>query len=489
MSPSKKDKIIRRRRISRRGTQKSSPFISIYDLIRRFLRFLDRNLVVFAILVVLFLFFAVTIRLYLRMDWPVDLQLKNLNPDAQLYYSLAQNLVDGKGYYDTLHKNEIVPSIGHPALLTLFCVILKFPPTVFAWIFFMLSFILLAVAVRVYCKSNTLSILSLWLFEGFFFYIYWYAANVESSIIFSNLLIAAALAAFYRTGFSKLWAIISGIALFIHIIIRPLFLFPTHLCLFVFVAFVLYYYIRKRSAPSVFVSGWLILLLTAECLLGLTYAYSYHRYNDSRLVTGTYGIIPLYAGNNTYLQPKGLFETSTGKPEELFKMIHMLQNNPSITWQQRHKILMQKVVDYWKQHPTSALTGWWWRFRQFLGICSGNFSWKNPLTVIHTFSSSALLALIFVRIAAAFLPKKGAMLPSSPHPGNSRYKWKPTSVFKNSLGLIFAALFLSYSAIHALFAYVAFRYASVTIPLLVVADVFLLFEVLKTVWESKFTAA
>jgi hypothetical protein len=166
----------------------------------------------------------------------------------------------------------------------------------------------------------------------------------------------------------------------------------------------------------------------------------------------------------------------------------MLKDNPGMTWQQRHKIIMQKVVEYWKQYPARAMAGWWWRFRQFLGICSGNFSWTKPLTVIHTFSSSALLALIFVRIAAAFLPKKGALLPVSPHSETSRYTSKLTYVFKNSLGLIFAALFLSYSAIHALFSYVGFRYASVTIPLLVVADIFLLFEVLKTVWESKFTA-
>jgi hypothetical protein len=166
-------------------------------------------------------------------------------------------------------------------------------------------------------------------------------------------------------------------------------------------------------------------------------------------------------------------------------MYTLLKDNPGMTWQQRHKIIMEKVFDYWKQHPSMAVTGWWWRFRQFLGICSGNFSWKIPLTVVHAFSSSLLLVLIIVRITSAFLPKKNII--SQPQ-GRPRNIADAISDIRDSLGLLFAALFLVYSAVHALFSYVGFRYASPVIPLLVVADAFLLYEVIKSIWATDFSS-
>jgi hypothetical protein len=482
MSSNKPVKIARRRR-----TQKQSPPVPIIAIGRRALRFLDRNIIILIILVLLLLCFEVTIRLNYTLNYinsPLEYQLKNFNSDAELYYGLAKNLVNGTGFYDTIRNEETMPSIGHPAFLAMFCIIGGLTPAQFSWFFFMLSFVLLAVAVRIYSKSNLLAVLSLLLLGSFFKYIWWYAANVETTIVFTNVLLAVTLAAFYRNNFSKLWAIISGLVLYIHIIVRPLLLFPTHLCLAVFLVLFLYLHIRKHL--SGFIKGWFVLLITAECLLGLTYGYSYIRYHDARLINGTYGAYPLYAGNNIYIPPNSIFDYRVQYPKEFWKMYNLLKDNPGMTWQQRHEILMKKVIDYWKQYPSRAITGWWWRFRQFLGIWSGNFSWKIPLTVVHAFLTSVLLTLIIVRIASAFLPKKN-ITAKTPRGwlGNIA---NMISDMRDSLGLLFAALFLVYSAVHALFSYVGFRYASPVIPLLIVADAYLLYEVIKNIWTTDFSS-
>jgi hypothetical protein len=481
MSSNKPAKIARRRL-----AQEQSHPVSITDAARHALKFLDRNIAILIVLVLLLLCFEVDIRLNYKRNYinsPLEYQIKNFNYDAELYYGLAKNLVKGAGFRDTIRNDEILPSIGHPAFLAVFCIIGGLTPAQFSWFLFMLSFVLLAVAVRIYSKSNLLAVLSLWLLAGFFKYIWWYAANVETTIVFTNVLLAGTLAVFYKNNFSKLWAIISGTVLYIHIIVRPMFLFPAHLCLAVFLVFFVYLYTKKRS--SGFIKGWFVLLITAECLLGLTYGYSLIRYRDIRLITGTYGALPLYNGNTIHVPPKSVFDYRVQRHEEFGKMYTLLKDNPGMTWQQRHKIIMEKVFDYWKQHPSMAVTGWWWRFRQFLGICSGNFSWKIPLTVVHAFSSSLLLVLIIVRITSAFLPKKNII--SQPQ-GRPRNIADAISDIRDSLGLLFAALFLVYSAVHALFSYVGFRYASPVIPLLVVADAFLLYEVIKSIWATDFSS-
>jgi hypothetical protein len=469
----------------RRPAQQQSHPVSMQNV----LQFLDRNIAILIVLVLLLLFFEVDIKLnYVRnyVYSPLEYQIKNFNYDAELYYGLAKNLVKGAGFRDTIRNAEILPSIGHPAFLAVFCVIGGLTPAQFSWFFFMLSFVLLAVAVRIYSKSNLLAVLSVWLLAAFFKYIWWYSANVETTIVFTNVLLAVTLAVFYKNNFSILWAIISGVVLYIHIIVRPLFLFPAHLFFAVFLALFLHLHIRKRS--SGFIKGWFVLLITAECLLGLTYGYSYIRYHDIRLINGTYGAYALYTGNTLDVPPKSIFDYRIQRSEEFSKMFTLLKDNPGMTWQQRHKILMKKVFDYCKQHPSMAVTGWWWRFRQFLGICSGNLSRKIPLTVIHAFSSSLLLVLIIVRIASAFLPKKNIISQHKTPRGWLRNITNMISDMRDSLGLLFAALFLVYSAVHALFSYVGFRYASPVIPLLVVADAFLLYEVIKSIWTTNYSS-
>jgi hypothetical protein len=453
MAPPKRNRLA----VQKTRRLKSSRPASEHQTIPESLSYINRSSIFSAVLTAFFLFFVLEIKLNFSRDMPVDVQIENLNPDAKLYFHLAQNIVNGTGYYVKFRNDETMPSVGHPFLLAAFCVILKMSPATFAWFFFVISFLLLSATVWIYSRSNIFVILTMWLFCGFFEHIEWLSGNVESSTIFANLLLAAALAVFYKTGFSKRWAILAGCSLFVHILTRPIFLFPTHLCLAVCIVLILYRYVRKRSLSlSRFVKGWLILLITAESLVLMTYAYSYLRYEDSRLASGTYGVIALYAGNNIYLPTNREFWVQSRHPRQFLKKMQILQDTPGMTWQQRHKILMHEVVDYWKQHPARAIQGWWWRFGHFMGIYSG--AEESPRT-LHIISVLVLLILIVIRVLIRIVQKK------------------EKSELKNSFGLACAAMFFTYSAIHAVFSYSAFRYAAVTLVLLPPAIACLLFEI------------
>lgn len=447
-----------RKKRKKKARHTQSP-ISLFDSALRLLRTIDRNRFIFVVLLILFLSLGTHIRLNFKRQWPVWFQMQRLNPDAKLYYSIAHNIVDGTGYFDTLREKGILPSVGHPVLLAFFCVILGLSPATFAWVFLFSSFVILAIAIRIYTGSNILTICALWLYAGFFPHIRWLSGNIESSIVFANVILIFSLIYFYKNNFQVLWAVISGVALAVHLLIRPLYLFPTHICFIIILGAALYFYLRKRlSGIPKFVQGWFLLLATTEAILFLTLSYSYVRYSDSRLVTGTYGTYSIFFANNIYLNPEAKFSTRAKHPEEFDKVYASIAYNPELDWKQKQKLFLQKTFDYWKSHPGRALRGWWWRFRQFIGVYSGNFSWKIPLTVMHTISAWTLFALIFIRMIVARISKAKKMgLMYSP-------------------GLLLAALLILYSAIHAVFVYSEFRYVTVTIPLLVASNFILLFE-------------
>lgn len=457
----------RKKRAGNITTKQKTRVVNVQSLssphhpVLRFLRAIDRNIIVFLILLVVFLFFGTDIKLNMKTDWPAQFQIRHMNPDARLYYSLAENIVDGTGYYDTYRKKQIMPTIGHPLLLAVCCVVGGLSPAEFAWVFLFTSFVFLGLGVRIYTKSNVCVFLALWLYGSFFQYVRWLSGNVEASIIFSNTALFLSLAYLYKSKFNRLSAVIAGAALAVNLLIRPMYLFPTHFFFFIFLVIILYHYIRKRGvALSGFVKGWFILLITAEAVMLSTYTYSHIKYKDSRLVTGTYGSWALYAGNNIYVPPEGKYMTRHKYSEEFIKMTTLVSKGyQGIGWQERRRILMREVIDYWKSHPGRALRGWWWRFRQFMGIWSGEFSFEKPLMVFHSFSVVTLLILILVRMI--FVVK---------------FDREKVPVIK-SLGLLLAALFLLFSALRSVFLYAEFRAVVIAIPFLVTADIILLFEV------------
>jgi len=222
-----------------------------------FLRAIDRSYIVFGILLILFLFFGTHINLNFKRDWPAAFQVQHLNPDAKVYYGLAENIYDGTGFFDTIRNDQILPPVGHPLILTFFCIILGLSPATFTWLFMFASFIALAIAVKVYTKANLFVFLALWLYGSFFEHLRWLCANIEPSIILSTALLIVALGCLYRTNFRFLWAVIAGTILGIHLLIRPLFLYPVHLLCIIGLVFVLYHYLRNRQKQQPkFITGW-----------------------------------------------------------------------------------------------------------------------------------------------------------------------------------------------------------------------------------------
>lgn len=386
----------------------AGPSSDIHNLSRQLLHAIDQNHYVFLIFLIIFLFSSFHTSQNMKPGLSTQAQIEHIKSkggDACLYYTLAENIVNGTGYFDTIRRSEIMPSVGHPFLLAILCVALGLSPTTFTWFLLFSSAVLLALAARIYTRSNICVVCTMLLYGSFLKYIQWLTVNAECSIAFGSSLLIFALACLYRSGFRALWAVIAGAALAMHILIRPLYLFPTHICSLIVLTVVLYHYIRKRNVPlSSFIKGWFITLAATQGILLSVYGYSHLAYNDSRLITGTYGAWPLYTANNIHIPPEGRYTVARHyKYSKEFTEMHKLVSpeNSDMSWQERHKVLMREVTSYWKAHPKRALRGWWWRFRQFTAIYPGLTFLKHPFWRMHTLSVSALLMLILIRVISA----------------------------------------------------------------------------------------
>lgn len=453
----------------KKQTIDAGPSADIRNFSRQLLHVIDQNHYVFLIFLIIFLFSSFYISLDMKQGLPVQAQIKDVKSrggDGSLYYALAENIVNGTGYFDTYRHMEIMPSVGHPLLLAILCVVLRLPPITATLFLLVSSAVLLALAVRIYTRSNICVVCTMLLYGSFFRYIQWLTVNVECSLAFGGSLLIFTLACLYKSDFRTPWPVIAGAALAMHILIRPLYLFPTHICSLIVLAVVLYHYIRRRNVPlNNFIKGWFIALAATQGILLSVYCYSHLAYNDSRLITGTYGAWPLYTANNIHIPPEHRYLTKRHYLHfKEFAELHKLvgQKDSGVSWQERHKLLMRKVTSYWKSHPKRALRGWWWRFRQFTAIHPGLSFLEPPFRRLHTLSVSALLMLILIRVISACIYEEQKI-------------W---SIIK-SPGLLVAGLFFLYSAIHALFVYAGYRYVTPAFTLLVTAITFLLFETRK----------
>ena len=125
--------------------------------LRPYLVQFDRSSPIFWVILALSLAFAVPIQLNMDVKSPVEKQLMRLNPDARLYYGLAQNLVDGTGYRDTVRNREIMPSVGHPFIISVACVRLGVSPARLSWLSILLAVSLIALIAAGLLTAGTLT--------------------------------------------------------------------------------------------------------------------------------------------------------------------------------------------------------------------------------------------------------------------------------------------------------------------------------------------
>ena len=219
------------------------------ETLRHTIAAFDRKFAIFCIILVASLALGVQIKLNLNPNSPTKVQLGQLNPDARLYYSLAKNLSDGTGYHDTFRNSQTLPSIGHPLILAIGSFYFGLSPARLSWLSICLSIAMLALAARLYCRSNILVLGMVGIYTAFLGQVRWLSGNVEPSIALAISLLILCLSVFYRSNFAIASAIASGVALAIVLLVRPIYLYPMHAASFLVLTAVAYHHVRKRPRP------------------------------------------------------------------------------------------------------------------------------------------------------------------------------------------------------------------------------------------------
>ncbi len=199
--------------------------------------------------------------------------------------------------------------------------------------------------------------------------------------------------------------------------------------------------------------------LTTQAILSATLVCSHLRYDESRLVSGTYGACALFAANNPYIRPDAIYRTRKPHPPGFNQMWARFKTSDD--WQQRRSFFMKQVVSYWTSDPARALHGWLWRLQRFLGLHAEAIRGLDPRLwgpLIHPFAVLALLVLLAARL---------------------RLTWRELGnrfTSSLSLGVVVALMFSLYAALYSLFSYTGFRYVTGSVSTLVAAIVLLTAE-------------
>ena len=286
---------------------------------------------------------------------------QKLTPDSTLYIGLADNLVNGEGYYDTIRNDEILPPIGHPLLLASSILLNASPYFDGALIF--LSFLFIGLAVQKYTKNIWLTIISEFLLFSIFKEIGFFKFGIETSGVFTSSMLIYSLARLYRNK-SKADIFFAAFSLLITVLVRP-----TLLYLSIAIASILLIYMVLKYKKILFnyeLLSYRLLAFLSASLIGiiLVTSVSLVIYQDARLVRGTYAAMNLYLANNEYINPETPYYAaySNNIPDEERKV---LVNDAG--WEKRESILFSKTLEYITNNPRRALKGWIWRFDRYIG--------------------------------------------------------------------------------------------------------------------------
>jgi hypothetical protein len=396
---------------------------------------------------------AMTVQLYPLSQQPqvaLSQQVKRLNTDAKLYWGLAQNLANGTGFHDTVRNKDILPSIGHPKAMSLGWSVFGFSPAQYAQWALWLATLFSTWAVLRYTRSAALALASLGIQLIVSHNRPWLVGAAQPSIVLANAVLLAALAELYRSASWRPWGVLTGIALAFQLLVRPVLLYPVHFLAGVGALILIVPQLRQRLVRSPRASTWLALgvaVLVAEAVVGMVRIDSHVVYGDSRQVTGTYGAWTLYSANNVFARPDARYKDARGSKEwvEFAKLVSNRYGSPAVKmdWVQREKVLLAETLSYWKSYPGRALKGYLWRLQRLLGLHGS--AWNKPIGRYHT----AVTVLLF-----------GLAIANLTHPAT-----------RFGLGVLSAALVLSYFAIHALFVWVGVRYSTPLFPLMSVGIV------------------
>lgn len=392
----------------------------------------------------------------LSVTLSVAKQVKRINPDAKLYWGVAKNLAEGNGFEDTVRNFEILPTVGHPGLMALAWSQFGWTPAQYTLFTTWLASALLIWAVYRYSRSVLTTVAALLLVREMLLGVRWLAGNVESSVMLATAVLVAALVELYRQPRWLPWGILAGLAMALHLLVRPVFLFPVHLLTLLGIALWLVPRWRERWLPSrrgAF-GAVMVALLIAEGVVGGMRLYSEAEYGDSRLATGTYGAWPLYCANNPYVGPEEGDRKPKDEPGFMKRaklVVPRYGGSIEIGWQARQRLLLNDVLAYWREEPLRAFRGWWWRLSRFTGF--NEQVAESRQRAVHAGSLVTLLILT----GAGFLSR--------------RPRW--------GMGTVVLAIFFCYAGIHSLFVWAGLRYVYHLFPLLAVGILFAASDLLR----------
>ena len=320
---------------------------------------------------------------------------QKITPDSALYLGLAQNLALSQGYNDTIRNSEILPTIGHPLILSLF-VFLNLEGY-FDVVLIFVSFVFIGVALLKSSKSLPITVSAISLTYYFLKELGFNKFGIETSGIFTSALLVTALSYLYFNNLDKKLVIFSALSFFLNLLVRPTLLYISIAAfLFLLVVFLFSKHF-KLSKPKQITFRFLLPLAFALFLIILTFFLSKIVYNDARFIRGTYAAMNLYLSNNRYLSPelkyKSVFVRYLPEADRA-----LITERPG-SWEEREQLLFSKTVEYVKSNPYRAMMGWQWRLDKYLG---GEYT-KDTDLYAYRLTVRFLLAFLLARAVIGVL--------------------------------------------------------------------------------------
>lgn len=315
----------------------------------------------------------------------LNLNFSPPGPDSKLYYGLAENLLNGN-YTDTVRGDEIMPSIGYPALVAL-AIRFNLSDLGFAKICIAIAFILL---------YKTFSFLSGRLLSFFFVVVFYFSLptlslwGIELGLLLSTAILFYSLVFLLKNQTVYSYLLLSA-SLLLTTLIRPLltpFLYLT-IPLTVFLFFKRTKYQREIFFCFLFFWGSIFLLGK----------FSIKKYGDKRLLSGTYSAIPLYAAWNKYIPLNQEYNSTIWNSLDENIRAEALAPLQNINgWQERDKTLKRKAFHFAVEFPLVAFQGYFWRLSKFTIATENSF---YGTIVYLCFFLSLLVIINFTHIKQA----------------------------------------------------------------------------------------
>lgn len=290
-----------------------------------------------------FLFCAFLIALVLP---PFLFGIGPVAPDGKLYIGIAEHFFSTGRYEDIIRHDEILPTIGHPALLHIFGndgVIYAGLVSLAATLAFILSY------GRWWATIPTL--LAAFAFSDEFIQ-YYQSGAVIGSIILGSAALCASTFWFLIKPSGRSLALLS-LAFALSLLIRPILLPVTPLAIL-------------AVAGWSYISGlrWKLAVMSVGGALWIAaYVISIGSSGDSRMVTGTYGAIPLYSAWNPYINLQTNYNSAAWKSPHAEPGTKNFENRQG--WKERDARLKKMALEFAISNPVVGGQGYLFRLSRY----------------------------------------------------------------------------------------------------------------------------